>query len=121
MNEHQRTDQEQRRFEELHELYSRGINPYPHEFNRTHNSLYIVSHFSDEHPELLCDVAVAGRIMAMRKMGKATFLHIQDQYGRIQIYLKQDELPEFYSYLNLLDIGDIIGIQGFVFEQEWAK
>ena len=121
MNEHQRTDQEQRRFEELHELYSRGINPYPHEFNRTHNSIYIVSHFSDEHPELLCDVAVAGRIMAMRKMGKATFLHIQDQYGRIQIYLKQDELPEFYSYLNLLDIGDIIGIQGFVFRTRMGE
>ena len=121
MNEHQRTDQEQRRFAELHELYSRGINPYPHEFNRTHNSLYIVSHFSDEHPELLCDVAVAGRIMAMRKMGKATFLHIQDQYGRIQIYLKQDELPEFYSYLNLLDIGDIIGIQGFVFRTRMGE
>lgn len=48
MNEHQRTDQEQRRFEELHELYSRGINPYPHEFNRTHNSIYIVSHYSDD-------------------------------------------------------------------------
>ena len=121
MSELHRNDQEQRRLEELHELYSKGIEPYPHLFERTHDSLFIHSNFSDEHPESLNDVSVAGRIMAIRKMGKATFCNIQDQQGRIQIYVKQDELPEFYSYLNLLDIGDIIGVKGYVFRTRMGE
>lgn len=121
MSQHTRNDQEQRRFEELHELKSRGVNPYPHVFERTHSSLEIHSHFSDEHPEKFSDVSVAGRIMAIRKMGKATFASIQDQQGRIQIYVKQDELPEFYACINLLDIGDIIGIKGYVFRTRMGE
>ncbi|MFM8281325.1 MAG: OB-fold nucleic acid binding domain-containing protein, partial [Bacteroidota bacterium] len=115
MSSQPRNDQEQRRFEELHELRSKGINPYPHTFERSHGSSDILSHFSDEHPEQFSNVSVAGRIMAIRKMGKATFATLQDQQGRIQIYVKQDELPAFYECINLLDIGDIIGIRGYVF------
>ena len=121
MSQHSRNDQEQRRFEELHELRSRGIDPYPHVFERTHSSLEIHSHYSDEHPETFSDVSVAGRIMAIRKMGKATFATIQDQQGRIQIYVKQDELPDFYTCINLLDIGDIIGIKGYVFRTRMGE
>ncbi|MEN9827540.1 MAG: hypothetical protein RJA11_156 [Bacteroidota bacterium] len=121
MSQHSRNDQEQRRFEELHELKSRGIDPYPHVFERTHSSQEIHSHYSDEHPETFSDVSVAGRIMAIRKMGKATFATIQDQQGRIQIYVKQDELPEFYTCINLLDIGDIIGIKGYVFRTRMGE
>lgn len=121
MSTQQRNDQEQRRYEELHELRSKGINPYPHTFDRTHTSSAIHSHFSDEHPEMLSDVSVAGRIMAIRKMGKATFATIQDQQGRIQIYVKQDELPEFYECINLLDIGDFIGVRGYVFRTRMGE
>jgi lysyl-tRNA synthetase class 2 len=115
MSEQHRNDQELRRFEELHELRERGIDPYPHVFEKSHSAAEILAEFRDENAGLLDDVKVAGRIMAIRKMGKASFWHIQDQSGKIQIYLKKDEMPEFYEIMNLLDIGDIVGIQGFVF------
>lgn len=115
MSEFTRNDQELRRIEELEHLRAAGINPYPPVFEKTHSSASILSSFSDEQPDLLADVTVAGRIMAIRRMGKATFCHIQDADGKIQIYLKKDDLPEFYEHLHLLDIGDIIGINGYVF------
>ncbi|MEC9106262.1 MAG: lysine--tRNA ligase, partial [Candidatus Neomarinimicrobiota bacterium] len=63
------------------------------------------------------DVLVAGRIMAIRKMGKASFFHIEDSQGRIQVYIKKDEVGESqYEVFKLLDIGDFIGVSGFVFK-----
>lgn len=107
---------ELRRIEELEELEQKGINPYPYSYDRTHLSSQITKNFSEENAEDFAEVAVAGRIMALRRMGKATFLSIQDQQGRIQIYFKQNDLPEFYELLKLLDIGDIIGVKGHVFK-----
>ncbi len=115
MSEFIRNDQELRRLEELQHLRNAGIDPYPALFEKTHSSATILSTFSDETPAASFAVSVAGRIMAIRKMGKATFCHIQDAEGRIQIYLKKDDLPEFYELLPNLDIGDIIGIEGYVF------
>lgn len=115
MSEFIRNDQELRRLEELQHLRSAGINPYPAVFEKTHSSATILSTFSDEAPAASYAVTVAGRIMAIRKMGKATFCHIQDAEGKIQIYIKKDDLPEFYELLPMLDIGDIIGIEGYVF------
>ena len=110
-----RSEQSLRRFEELEILESAGINAYPYSFDKTHNSNEILEQFDDATPENLANVSVAGRIMAIRRMGKASFFHILDQYGKIQIYLKKDDLPEFYEHLKLLDIGDIIGIKGYAF------
>lgn len=107
---------ELRRIEELEELEQKGINPYPYSYDRTHLSSQITKNFSEDNAEDFAEVAVAGRIMALRRMGKATFLSIQDQQGRIQIYFKQNDLPEFYELLKLLDIGDIIGVKGHVFK-----
>lgn len=104
-----------RREEELNELEKNGINAFPYSFDKTHNSHEIINNFNDEKPEDHDNVAIAGRIMAMRKMGKATFIHILDQQGRIQIYVRKDEVPEFYENLKYLDIGDIIGVKGYVF------
>lgn len=115
MSEIQRNDQELRRLEELQLLEEAGINAYPYSFDQSHSAKEILSSFDDEKPEELDNVAVAGRIMAMRIMGKATFLHILDQSGRIQVYLKRDELPEFYPHIKKLDIGDIIGVKGYAF------
>ncbi|MBI3259498.1 MAG: lysine--tRNA ligase [Ignavibacteriae bacterium] len=115
MSEFIRNDQELRRLEELQHLRSAGINPYPSVFEKTHSSATILSTFSDEDPAASFAVTIAGRIMAIRKMGKATFCHIQDAEGKIQIYIKKDDLPEFYELLPMLDIGDIIGIEGYVF------
>lgn len=116
-----RSEQSIRRFEELEILESTGINAYPYSFDKTHNSTEILSNFDDSTPELLSDVAVAGRIMAIRRMGKASFFHILDQFGKIQIYLKKDDLPEFYEHLKLLDIGDIIGVKGYVFRTKTGE
>jgi lysyl-tRNA synthetase, class II len=121
MNEPSRNDQELRRLEELDHLRAHGINPYPPAFPKTHDATTILQTFSDESPELLANVAIAGRIMARRNMGKAQFWHVQDATGKIQIYLKKDDLDNMYSLLGLFDIGDIIGVQGYVFRTRMGE
>lgn len=68
----------------------------------------------DETPPEI-QVSLAGRIVSFRIMGKASFAHIQDRWGRIQVYLKQDELGEDYEIVKLLDLGDIVGFSGYLF------
>ena len=102
-----------RRREELEGLRSRGIEPYPHTFERDALSIEVITAFKDEAP--LRVVSIAGRIMSIRRMGKASFCHIQDSAGRIQAYLKRDEIGESYDSFRLYDIGDIVGITGHVF------
>ncbi len=108
-------DQIKRRAEELKLLEDSGLEIYPYNYPKTHSAAPVLDEYDDDKPELLDNVAVAGRIMSIRKMGKASFCHIQDETGKIQIYLKRDELPDFYPSFKLLDIGDIIGVNGFVF------
>ncbi|MDQ1266945.1 MAG: lysyl-tRNA synthetase, class [Bacteroidota bacterium] len=121
MAEQLKNDQELRRLEELELLEKAGINPYPYSFDKTHSSIDIIGNFDDNHPEQLSDVGIAGRISSIRRMGKAAFAHIHDQGGKIQIYFKKDEIPEFYENLKLLDIGDIIGVKGFVFRTKMGE
>lgn len=117
----ERSEQELRRFEELELLEKAGINPYPYKFDKTHNALDILSNFNEENADQFADVAVAGRIMTIRRMGKASFFHILDQTGKIQIYIKKDDVPEFYEHFKLLDIGDIVGVRGFVFKTKTGE
>ena len=116
-----KTDQELRRLEELNLLEEAGVNVYPYSYDKTHSSIDILTNFDDASPEAFAAVSVAGRIMSIRRMGKASFCHIQDDSGKIQIYLKQDELPDFYEKTKLLDIGDIIGVKGFVFRTRMGE
>ncbi|RTY36821.1 lysine--tRNA ligase [Chlorobium phaeovibrioides] len=107
-------DQMQRRLDERTHLMESGINPYPCEFAVTAHSRDIIETFQEE---AKTPVSVAGRIMAIRKMGKASFFHIQDAKGRIQVYLKKDEVGETsYNTFKLLDIGDIAGVKGYTFK-----
>jgi lysyl-tRNA synthetase class 2 len=117
-----------RRLEELEEIKSKGINPYPHRYDVTTDSKSVIDHFkdpeSDEEKEKNKEVliSVAGRIMAIRKMGKATFFLIKDETGKIQIYIKKDEIgEEAYDVFKLLDIGDIVGVKGFVFRTKTGE
>lgn len=117
-----------RRLEELEEIKKLGINPYPHRFDVTTDSKSIIDGFtdpgSDEEKEKQKNnvVSVAGRIMAIRKMGKATFCHIKDETGRIQIYIRKDDVgDESYSVFRLLDIGDIIGVTGYPFRTKTGE
>ena len=68
---------------------------------------------SAEKPEVL--VSLAGRLVSHRLMGKAAFIHIQDRKGKIQLYLKRDDLGDDYELVKLLDLGDFVGVEGFVF------
>jgi len=108
-----------RRREELKQLIQLGINPYPYEFTRDAFSTQIVEQFRDDAPQQI--VAVAGRIMSIRRMGKASFCHIQDSQGRIQAYLKRDELGAMYDAFKLMDIGDIVGIKGHIFRTKMGE
>ncbi|MBI4810254.1 MAG: lysine--tRNA ligase, partial [Ignavibacteriales bacterium] len=66
-------------------------------------------------------VSIAGRIMSIRRMGKASFCHVQDSQGKIQVYLKKDDLGSTYDLFKLLDIGDIIGVEGYVFRTKMGE
>jgi len=117
-----------RRLEELDKIRELGINPYPHRFDVSSDSETLISNFkdpeSDEEKESRKSetVSVAGRIMAIRKMGKATFCHIKDETGRIQIYIKKDEIGDVsYDVFRLLDIGDIIGVTGYLFRTKTGE
>ncbi|MEI6640235.1 MAG: OB-fold nucleic acid binding domain-containing protein, partial [Chlorobium sp.] len=112
-------DQMQRRLEERQHLMDAGINPYPTQFEVTDSSVEIIANFEEE---VKAPVSVAGRIMTIRKMGKASFFHLQDSTGRIQIYMKKDEVGEVtYNTFKLLDIGDIVGVKGFSFRTKTGE
>ena len=103
------------RRDKLTKLKEEGKNPFEiTKFNRTHTSKQVVDNYEELEGK---DVTVAGRIMAKRIMGKASFCHIQDGDGRIQSYISINELgEESYKQFKEDDIGDIIGITGFVFK-----
>ena len=119
------SEQEIRRREEREELKKMGINPYPSEsYAITTSSQEIKQRFKQE-PDAFKEVSLAGRLMSRRVQGKASFAEIQDQEGRIQIYVNRDEIcpGEDKTHYNtvwkkMLDIGDIIGVKGFVFETQ---
>jgi lysyl-tRNA synthetase, class II len=121
MSELHINDQVARRLEELEHLRNAGVNPYPAHYEKTHQAKEILSTFSDDQPDALQAVSVAGRIMAIRRMGKASFFHIQDETGRIQCYIKKDELGDVYDQFKLYDIGDIVGVEGFVFRTKMGE
>ena len=112
------------RRKKLEELRRRGIDPYPTGYQPTHHAADLQKKYAglknEEKTEDL--VRVAGRILVFRRMGKATFAHLQDQSGKIQLYFKEDELGlDNYEVLKLLDAGDIIGAEGIVFKTKTGE
>jgi len=102
------------RMEKLFKLKENGIDPYPQKFTPDHFSKDILNNFNEFENK---EVIVAGRIMSIRKMGKASFFHLQDQFRKIQIFIKHDDVGEdSYNNFKLLDIGDFVGIGGYVFK-----
>ena len=103
------------RKEKLEELQAKGEDPFEiTKYNRTHNSEDIKNNFEELDQKY---VSIAGRIVAKRVMGKASFCHIQDMQGKIQSYVSLNDLgEEKYKEFKTYDIGDIIGITGFVFK-----
>lgn len=107
-----------RRYEELEELKKMGIETFAYSFDTDNYSDEIKNNFEKYENK---DVKLAGRIMTIRRMGKASFATIMDQKGRIQIYLKKDDISENYDAFKLMDIGDIIGIEGYVFKTKTGE
>lgn len=106
-------DLRQQRLAKLEKLRALGIDPYPKDYERTHLAAQAIEQFDKLEGK---EVRVAGRIVGMRILGKATFAHIMDGSGRIQIYARQDVLGEDkYALFKTFDIGDFIGVSGAMF------
>ena len=127
MNVLELSEQEIGRRESLQELRQMGINPYPAaEYPTNAFSTEIRDNFRDEdEPRQVC---IAGRMMSRRVMGKASFAEIQDSKGRIQVYISRDDLcpgedKDLYNkvFKKLMDIGDFIGVKGFVFRTQTGE
>ncbi len=127
MNILELSEQEIIRRESLNELRNMGIEPYPAaEYPTNAFSTEIIENFNDEEePRQVC---IAGRMMSRRVMGKASFVELQDSKGRIQVYITRDDIcpgenKEAYNVLfkRLLDIGDFIGIKGYVFRTQTGE
>ncbi len=106
----------QQRLEKLRQLRERGINPYPNTYTRSHTAQEARSLFESGGigPETV--VSLAGRLTAMRHMGKASFLDLRDGTGRIQAYFNKTKLgPERHALVKDFDLGDIIGVKGVLF------
>ncbi|QYK64988.1 lysine--tRNA ligase [Paenibacillus sp. S02] len=110
----------------LDELRSLGIDPFGRKYIRTAEAGVLLSKYDsltkEELEEKNIEVSIAGRIMAKRVMGKASFAHIQDLSGRIQIYVRQDTVPESkYKAFGILDLGDIVGVKGVLFKTKTGE
>ncbi len=122
------SEQEQIRRNSLNELKRLGINPYPAELYEVNaKTCEILEQFPKDN-SLFQEVSIAGRMMSRRIMGAASFVELQDAYGRIQLYVKRDEICEgedktLYNtvFKRLLDIGDIIGVTGYVFVTQMGE
>ena len=116
------SEQEIQRRESLNRLRELGVEPYPAALYPVNaDAAFIKANYNPEEPNL-SDLCIAGRIMSRRIMGAASFMELQDESGRIQVYIKRDEIcPDedktMYNtvFKKLLDIGDIVGIKGFAF------
>ena len=107
----------------LHELRAAGINPFPYSFDRNISLQKIRDDFDSklQSGEKLTDthLKIAGRLMTLRSMGKASFFNLQDQSGSMQVYIKPEELSvQEQKAFSLIDLGDFVGIEGFVFRTQ---
>jgi len=118
------------RIDKIDDMRKRGINPYPYKFDKKNSSLDIIENFSKLKKEEKADtkVSIAGRIVSSRIMGKASFIDIQDEKGKIQIYVRKDDVREdSYNLFKKFDLGDFVGVEGVVFSTKagevsvWAK
>ena len=120
LSEEKLNEQRLIRREKLKKLQEMGRNPFVQEkWNVTAHSIDIKDNFDAMEDQ---EVSCAGRMMAFRHMGKASFIDIQDKQGRIQCYVRQDAItPEEYELFKTYDIGDIIGVEGTIFKTKHGE
>ena len=105
-------------------LWEAGVNPYPNDFKPTHTSADVLAAYGDkEQIDAKDDIfVVAGRILARRSFGKAAFIQLQDRKGRVQVYVKKDEVgDEVFAAFESFDIGDIVGAEGYPFRTKTGE
>jgi len=119
------SEQEIIRRQGLEELRKMGINPYPSELFPVNAYASHIKLSFESQPENFAEVCLAGRLMSKRIMGKASFAELKDSSGRIQLYINRDEIcsgddKELYNtvFKRLLDLGDYIGVKGYVFKTQ---
>ncbi|MCL4164956.1 UNVERIFIED_CONTAM: hypothetical protein GTU68_061910, partial [Idotea baltica] len=119
------SEQEILRRQEREQLLDLGINPYPSETVEVTNYTDEIKENFDKNPERYKQVSLAGRLMSRRIMGSASFAELQDSHGRIQVYLRRDDLcpgedKTLYNtvFKKVLGMGDIIGVKGYVFKTQ---
>ncbi len=108
------------RRQKLEKLKEGGVRAYPNDFKPTHAISAIVTNYAAAGEEELSaapkELRIAGRIMTIRRMGKASFFHMQDRRGRLQVYVQQNQLgADSYALFRTLDVGDIVGVGGHLF------
>jgi len=107
------------RREKLAELVKRGVVPFAYRFDRTGTVQAVLEGFRDEDPTVH---RLAGRLILLRSMGKTTFGHLEDRSGKIQVYFKVDAVgAEQYELVKLLDLGDVIGVEGPLFRTKTGE
>ncbi|HEY2922409.1 MAG TPA: lysine--tRNA ligase [Candidatus Binatia bacterium] len=114
------SEQAEVRKQKLAKLKDSGAVVYPNDFKPTHSASEIVARYGEASDEDLSaaprDIRIAGRVMAIRRMGKASFFHLQDRRERLQVYVQQNKLgEEGYALFRSLDLGDIVGVWGRLF------
>jgi len=119
-------DQEVARRLKMEKLVQEGIDVFPHKVKTTHSVFKIVEKFSklsrEELEEKKVKVAVPGRIVSMRRMGRASFFHIMDSRSRLQAYIREEGLGKRdYELFSLIDIGDIVAIEGVLFKTKTGE
>jgi lysyl-tRNA synthetase, class II len=96
-------------------LEALGVQPFAYRYERSHTAAEAIAAYRDEMGDHGPELAIAGRIESWRPKGKVVFGHIEDPSGRIQVYLRQDDLGEMYELVRLLDLDDHVGVRGRLF------
>lgn len=114
------SEQELVRRDKLNEYKDLGVDPFRNSFKPDSQSVELIREYDKYSKEELAEinkrVAFAGRIMTKREMGKAAFVHLQDMYDQIQVYIRQDMINDQFEVFKLSDIGDIVGVEGVLFK-----
>ena len=111
------------RYGKVEMLRAAGIDPYPHCYELTHTREQVIAAFDSGHLPQDCEVSVAGRVLTIRRMGKAAFFHLLDKAGKIQVYVRPDQTDEmgYRLFRDFLDMGDIVGVRGVVFRTKTGE
>jgi lysyl-tRNA synthetase class 2 len=102
-------------------LEERGVRPYSYRFERTHTAAAAAVLYDDSMGEAGPQVAVAGRLVALRSAGKTQFAHLEDATGRLQLYFRQDALGDAWETAKLLDLDDFVGVTGTLFRTKTGE